>query len=162
MRKILLITLIGISSSLLADADLYDRISLAITSSDVVLTKSLVRQLDDLGITEQEKKDALHRFTSQASTVVNEQSGFRVFRNVRDSYNMLIPSGMLGLNLWELLSESLSKSWTHKLKDFVSIGTLAAYYHYQLKKGWGCYHQRKQYDRALRIETWLKAQEGTD
>ena len=60
-KKILLITLISLTAPVLvADDDLFDRISLAIKSSDVVQTKSLVRQLDDRGLTPKEKNKALN------------------------------------------------------------------------------------------------------
>ncbi len=196
-KKLLIITLISLSASVLvADHDHFDRISLAIKSSDVVRTKSLVRQLDDLELSTAEKKKALHTFVKQATEVVESHPSLHIVKSFRDTWNTVVGAfGISGLSQQVLAAALWSKDDVQKehveasaepantapkkaikalnlatLKytldnfTFVKLNKIAClaigipWTYYQFKKGFECYHQRSDYDKALRIETWLKEQ----
>ena len=168
MDKKILIALISLAAPfLMAESDLYDRISLAIRTSDVIRTKNLVRQLDNLDLTSKEKKKALRTFKRQATEVVESHPSLRVVKSFRDTYNVLLPSIGLGfgaLNLFGTLlaseedfpEEEKGNIGFFKLRNFIGGGFGMAFLAYHFKKGWNCYHQRKTYDKALRIEKWLR------
>lgn len=159
-KKLVIITLITLSAPVVvANQDHFDRISLAIKSSDVVRTKSLVRQLDDLELSAAEKKKALHTFVKQATEVIESHPSLHVVKSFRDSWNTV--SGFfatIGGLRYVLVTAIVAENNFAKFKTLTWQGACIPWAYYQFKKGFECYHQRKDYDKALRIENWLKEQ----
>ncbi len=185
MNKKIFIALISlVAPCLIAELDLYDRISLAIKTSDVIRTKNLVRQLDDLDLTSKEKKKALRTFKKSATEVVELHPP----RSFRDTCKVVLSSILLVKavgKLWAYIS--VSKQYCQNLIDEISVegctpdekitrenlmwerdnllflkfsgimsyALSAAFFSYLLNKGVSFYHESKTYDKALRIEKWL-------
>ena len=164
-NSMMVLILSCLTTSLFADTELHDRIEMAIVLSDVVRTKALVRCLDQ-ELSKEEKKELLHRFSKSATEIVKSRSNLRIL-NSRDVYTSL-GGGLFSLIMVKRLFDhtkkciqqpSVSQRFVSTTVMMLTEGAATVWLLYITKKGWDCYHQRKTYDKALRIETWLKEQE---
>ncbi len=178
MKKRFLV--VALCFPLMASKELHEAVRTAIAQSEVVRTKSLVRQLSSLESSPQEKRRLLEDCIKQASEVIEEQSPLYMYHNWRDALNVIVGLNFVYASLFEIRAilritqDKVDRDYEKKptpgakfakehrllvksqfmLEEIPFIG----FFLYQLKKGWDCYHQRKTYDRAVRIHTWLEEQ----